>query len=80
MSLAFLLLRAGVIQKRFLRKWFSKYDTDKRIKIARVISNEICTKIENSHDKRALDYGGGTGPVGLKASDLFNHLWSSIHK
>ncbi|SEM62855.1 class I SAM-dependent methyltransferase [Paenibacillus sp. OV219] len=51
-----------------------KYDTTERIQIAKVASNAIREYIENGTDKSAIDFGCGTGLVGLNLLDDFGHI------
>lgn len=41
------------------------FDTDRRIKRSKIISDEIRTHIDDGHKKIALEYGCGTGLVGF---------------
>ncbi|CAM4257661.1 ubiquinone/menaquinone biosynthesis C-methylase UbiE [Paenibacillus endophyticus] len=50
------------------------YDTSERIQIANIASNAIREFIENGKDKRAIDFGCGTGLVGLNLLDAFQHV------
>jgi len=51
------------------------YDTDKRIKRAAIIADEIRSHIAAEADKSALEFGCGTGLVGLALKDLFSKLF-----
>ncbi|RKD24543.1 methylase [Ammoniphilus oxalaticus] len=46
-----------------------KYDTEKQIELANVIVEEVRRELQNSTSKSLIDYGGGTGLVGLNLSD-----------
>ncbi len=48
------------------------YDTDDRIKIAKVSSNEIMKHIYNLQE--AIDFGCGTGLVGLELHEYFEEI------
>ncbi|PZD92894.1 methyltransferase type 12 [Paenibacillus sambharensis] len=50
------------------------YDTPDRIQIAKVISNAIREYVDNGKDKSAIDFGCGTGLVGLDLIDEFGHM------
>lgn len=55
----------------------SRYDNDERIEVAKVISNEIKEHVKNSEyikDKTLVDYGCGTGLVGLDLVDIFKSV------
>lgn len=51
------------------------YDTSERIEIAKIISNAIREYVINGKDKSAVDFGCGTGLVGM---DLLNDFRSMI--
>ncbi|GHU77089.1 methyltransferase type 12 [Clostridia bacterium] len=51
-----------------------KYDTPERIKIAEVIANEIRSRIVGGKGKTAIDYGCGTGLVGIALAELFSPI------
>ena len=50
------------------------FDTDLRIERARAIARKIRTRIDGGHNKRALEFGCGTGLVGFELEDAFEHL------
>lgn len=50
------------------------YDTAERIAVAKRIAAEIRTGLTDTRQKRALDYGCGTGLVGLQLVDCFADL------
>ncbi|WP_281889996.1 class I SAM-dependent methyltransferase [Paenibacillus sp. YYML68] len=52
----------------------STYDTPERIHIASVSSSAIRAYIENGQDKTAIDFGCGTGLVGLELASDFRHV------
>lgn len=52
----------------------NSYDTSERIQIANIASNAIREYIENGKDKSAIDFGCGTGLVGLNLLDEFQHV------
>jgi ubiquinone/menaquinone biosynthesis C-methylase UbiE len=51
-----------------------RYDTEDRIKIAAVISAKIRAELKETKAKTAVDYGCGTGLVGLALTDLFKSI------
>ena len=51
-----------------------EYDTDDRIKRAKVFSDEIRARITDGHKKSALEYGCGTGLVGLNLINDFDSV------
>lgn len=52
----------------------SRYDTAERIEIANVISGTIRKYITGGENKTAIDYGCGTGLVGLSLLDVFKSI------
>jgi len=50
-----------------------KYDSEKQIQLAKVITSEIKSQLEDSKNKSLIDYGCGTGLIGL---ELVNDLKS----
>ncbi|AEG59694.1 class I SAM-dependent methyltransferase [Desulforamulus ruminis] len=53
----------------------NKYDTYERIKIAKITSNAIREYIVNGKDKSAIDFGCGTGLIGM---NLLNDFYSML--
>lgn len=51
-----------------------KYDIDSRIELANTITKELRKELKNTSDKQALDYGCGTGLVGLQLTDKFRSI------
>jgi len=52
----------------------NKYDAPERIKIAKIAANAIREYIVNGKDKSAIDFGCGTGLVGMELLDDFNSM------
>lgn len=52
----------------------SKYDREERIVVTDKIAEKISTHIVNGQDKTLLDFGCGTGLVGLKLVDDVNEV------
>lgn len=52
----------------------NRYDTEERIKIAQIIVKEIRSGLADTKGKTALDYGCGTGLIGLGLIDLFSSV------
>ncbi|WP_430603348.1 hypothetical protein IGJ02_000753 [Enterococcus sp. DIV0724b] len=50
------------------------YDFLKQLELADVITKEIKTKLEDTKGKNALDYGCGTGLIGLQIADAFEKI------
>lgn len=51
-----------------------KYDSKKQIELADIIIEEIRPKLQDSKRKTLIDYGSGTGLIGLKLTDLVDTL------
>lgn len=51
-----------------------RYDTEDRILVAKAIAAEIRRHVGDGTGKRAVDYGCGTGLVGLELTDLFDSI------
>ncbi len=52
----------------------NKYDTSERIGIAKITSNAIREYIVNAKDKSAIDFGCGTGLIGLNFLNDFRSM------
>jgi ubiquinone/menaquinone biosynthesis C-methylase UbiE len=52
----------------------SRYDTDERIQIARVSAEAIREYLIDTNDKSAVDFGCGTGLVGMNLLNDFNSM------
>jgi ubiquinone/menaquinone biosynthesis C-methylase UbiE len=52
----------------------SRYDTDERIQIARVSAEAIREYLIDTNDKSAVDFGCGTGLVGMNLLKDFNSM------
>ncbi|WP_342045830.1 class I SAM-dependent DNA methyltransferase [Bacillus sp. OTU530] len=51
-----------------------RYDTEERIELAKVIVKEVRPELRNSKSKSLIDYGSGTGLIGLELSDLVHSI------
>lgn len=52
----------------------NQYDTAERIEIAKITANAIREYIENGLDKSAIDFGCGTGLVGMELLNDFHSM------
>lgn len=52
----------------------STYDTEERIRITGIIVAEIRRTLKDTSKKKAMDYGCGTGLIGLELLDLFDSM------
>lgn len=53
----------------------SKYDTDERREIAKIIAENIISYIEIKKGKTAIDFGCGTGSVGINLLEEFKSIF-----
>ncbi|WP_028777386.1 class I SAM-dependent methyltransferase [Shimazuella kribbensis] len=51
-----------------------RYDTEERMELAKVIVKEVKPELQNSKSKSLIDYGSGTGLIGLELSDLVHSI------
>jgi|SRR5690625_304226 len=51
-----------------------RYDTEERMALAKVIVKEVRPVLKNSKSKSLIDYGSGTGLIGLELSDLVDSV------
>lgn len=51
-----------------------RYDSPKQLELANIITKEIKTELGDTTGKTALDYGCGTGLIGLQISDEFEEM------
>lgn len=52
----------------------TRYDTEDRVHIANIIVQVIRSELKDTKEKTALDYGCGTGLIGLGLTDLFKSM------
>ncbi|MBY8908999.1 class I SAM-dependent methyltransferase [Salinicoccus roseus] len=55
-------------------KMAKRYDTEERVALADIISGEMKQELEGHSHHTLLDYGSGTGLVGLALSDMFDDV------
>lgn len=51
-----------------------RYDNEERIRVAKIIAASIRRHVGEARNKSALDYGCGTGLVGLELADRFDSI------
>lgn len=51
-----------------------RYDTEERMKLAKIIIKEVRQELQNSTSKSLIDYGSGTGLISLELSDLVDSI------
>lgn len=52
----------------------TEYDTPERVRIAKIISDAIRERLEDAENKKAIDFGCGTGLVGLNLVQDFKSI------
>ena len=52
----------------------NKYDTPETIKLSNITSNTIFEALDKGMKKKAIDFGGGTGLVGLQLINYFQSM------
>lgn len=62
------------MSKNIFNEMAKKYDNEQRTELANVVASEIRGNINDSADKILLDYGCGTGLVGLQFSADFKKV------
>jgi ubiquinone/menaquinone biosynthesis C-methylase UbiE len=60
--------------KEIFERMASRYDTVDRISTAKVIASAIRAELTDTLEKSAMDYGCGTGLIGLELIDLFKSM------
>lgn len=51
-----------------------KYDNEQRVELANTVAGEMRKHFPEGSNKTLIDYGCGTGLIGLQFTDNFNHL------
>ncbi len=62
------------MEKNVFQEMARKYDSSDRISLAQVISTQIRSELLDAQEKTLLDYGSGTGLVGLALADLVKDI------
>lgn len=52
----------------------NRYDSEERIELAKIVSEEVKTELRDSKLKSLIDYGSGTGLVSLALADLVDSV------
>ncbi|KAB2333967.1 class I SAM-dependent methyltransferase [Bacillus mesophilum] len=58
------------MEENVFEQMANKYDTAERIEMAKIITNEVKNALQNSQTNSLIDYGSGTGLVGLELTPL----------
>jgi ubiquinone/menaquinone biosynthesis C-methylase UbiE len=62
------------LENNVFEQMASRYDTEDRMELAKVIAREVRQVLQNSTSKLLIDYGSGTGLVSLELSDLVDSI------
>ncbi len=52
----------------------NQYDTSERMEISKIISDAIRMQVIHANEKQAIDFGCGTGLIGLNLLDVFHSV------
>lgn len=58
------------MEQNVFEEMAKRYDTDERKELAQIVVEEVKKELQNSQSKSLIDYGSGTGLVGLELTDL----------
>lgn len=67
-------LRGNCVENNVFEQLAKKYDTPERIELANIVVKEVRKELRNSSSKSIIDYGSGTGLVGLSLADLVDSV------
>lgn len=62
------------MEENVFEQMAKRYDTAEREQLASIVVEEVKPEIQNSRSKTLIDYGSGTGLVGLALSDLVESI------
>lgn len=57
------------MEQNVFEQMAKRYDTEDRIAMAKIITKEVKTHLQNDQSKSLIDYGSGTGLVGIELTD-----------
>ncbi|MGG4166492.1 class I SAM-dependent methyltransferase [Rossellomorea vietnamensis] len=58
------------MEQNVFEEMAKRYDTDERKELAQIVVEEVKKELQDSQSKSLIDYGTGTGLVGLELTDL----------
>ncbi|WP_275661810.1 class I SAM-dependent methyltransferase [Lentibacillus sediminis] len=67
-------LKEQNMENNVFEQMAKKYDTEERMELAKIIVKEVRPELQNSKSKSLIDYGGGTGLIGLEVSDMVDSV------
>ena len=57
------------MEENVFEQMAKRYDTAERKELAKIVANEVKPEVQDSRSKSLIDYGSGTGLVGLALAD-----------
>lgn len=57
------------MEENVFEQMAKRYDSDERKELARIVAEEVKPEVQDSRSKSLIDYGSGTGLVGLALAD-----------
>lgn len=67
-------IEESAMEKNVFEEMAKKYDTKERMALAKVIVEQVRPELRSSESESLLDYGSGTGLIGLELSDLVDSV------
>lgn len=58
------------MEQNVFEEMAKRYDTEERMELAKVVVKEVKKELQDSQSKSLIDYGSGTGLVGLELTDM----------
>lgn len=58
------------MEQNVFEEMANRYDTDERKELAQIVVEEVKKELQDSQSKSLIDYGSGTGLVGLELADM----------
>ncbi|MBC2328115.1 class I SAM-dependent methyltransferase [Listeria booriae] len=58
------------MEENVFERMAEKYDSPDRIALANIVANRVKEELRDAEDKTLIDYGSGTGLVGLQLAEL----------
>lgn len=62
------------MEENVFEQMAKRYDTAERKELAKIVANEVKPEVQDSRSKSLIDYGSGTGLVGLALADLVESI------
>ncbi|MCA0147218.1 class I SAM-dependent methyltransferase [Rossellomorea vietnamensis] len=58
------------MEQNVFEEMAKRYDTEERMELAKVVVKEVKKELQDSQSRSLIDYGSGTGLVGLEVADM----------